>query len=110
MGTTRRDSFLNKTQKSNPGPGAYTNNVKGFATDCQKVSIRGKQKEKERDKTPAPGQYESNYAVVKEKTPSHVIGKDKRLKYFNDSEKPGPGQYDSPSKLGKAPKYTMGNK
>ena len=74
------------------------------------MSIRGKPKEKERDKTPAPGQYESNYAVVKDKTPSHVIGKDKRLKYFNDSDKPGPGQYDSPSKLGKAPTYTMGNK
>lgn len=37
------------------------------------------------------------------------MSKDKRLKYFN-SDDPGPGAYDSPSKLGKAPKYTMGNK
>ena len=38
------------------------------------------------------------------------MGKEKRLKYVNDSDKPGPGQYESPNKLGKGPKYTMGNK
>ena len=59
--------------------------------------------------SPAPGHYDANYSAVKDKQISHIIGKGKRLKY-EESDKPGPGAYDSPTRLGKAPKYTMGNK
>ena len=89
MGSSKRENFLNKTA-NNPGPGSYANNVKGFGTDAQKVSIRGKPKEQARDVSPAPGHYEANFSAVKDKQISHVIGKEKRLKY-EESDKPGPG-------------------
>ena len=91
MGSSKRENFLSKTQASNPGPGSYTNNIKAFGTDTQKVSMRGKPKDHVRDVSPAPGHYDANFSAVKDKQISHIIGKDKRLKYFNDSEKPGPG-------------------
>ena len=37
------------------------------------------------------------------------MSKDKRLKYAED-DKPGPGMYESPTKMGKGPKYTLGTK
>ena len=44
MGRSTRGDIVGKNQ-ANPGPGSYVNNHKGFATDAQKVSIRGKPKE-----------------------------------------------------------------
>ena len=62
-----------------------------------------------RNDSPGPGHYEQNLNPVKDKSVSHVMSKDKRLKYAED-DKPGPGMYESPTKIGKGPKYTLDTK
>lgn len=66
------------------------------------MTIRSRPLDINKNDSPGPGHYEQNIQAVKDKSVSHGMAKDKRLKYFNDDQ-PGPGMYDSPTKLGKSP-------
>jgi hypothetical protein len=63
-------------------------------------------------KTPGPGSYEPTQSLIKESTKAAKMGISKRpdIAPKTAREVPGPGQYTSPTKIGKdTPAYSMRN-
>ena len=95
-------------QKSdNPGPGSYTNI--DFVPQGPKASLQGRPKDRTIDSKIGPGYYEP---VLNQTTPriqNTKMGKSKRgnITSKEAGELPGPGRYESPSKFGEGPMYTI---
>jgi hypothetical protein len=76
-----------------------------------KFTIGKKEKLKVGNSNPGAGAYNANDKLTKPKTKEAIISKSMRGELITNEQKSkvGPGQYDSPSKLG-GPKYTIGEK
>lgn len=77
-----------------PGPGAYkptTYTMPSFPTIGFKSEERSK---KLKNDTPAPNEYNPNYALAKESFPDVKFGKAEKPKDIR-ADNPGPGEYDT---------------
>ena len=54
---------------------------------------------------PGPGYYSPQHNLTKEKFASWRVGSSNRGDLSLSSNAPGPGQYDSPKKMGNGPKW-----
>lgn len=96
-----------------PGPGNYNNDHKTFGKDTPKVSIYGKSKEMNNTMSPGPGEYEPSNTQTKDKAITYKMSSGKRTEIVSQTarEMPGPGMYDSPTKIGKGgPSFAMQGK
>jgi len=111
MGTTQRTEIVDKHRVGSPGPGNYDSPSR-LGKDCATFTIGEKREEKIRGDSPGPGAYNANESVVKERVVSHKMRSTNRTEIVHKetSSKPGPGAYDSPSKLGKGVSYSIGEK
>jgi hypothetical protein len=74
------------------------------------MTIQGKAKEIYKNSNPGPGNYDPNSNHIKDKVISHKLSSSKRqdLVCKTAREMPGPGNYESPIKIGKdAPAFSM---
>lgn len=66
---SRRDtSGRDRENIASIGPGAYDYDHKKIGMDSQKVTIRGRPNDYEKDRGPGPGNYEPNESLIKAKS------------------------------------------
>jgi len=108
---TQRTEMVSRERVSSPGPGNYDSPSR-LGKDCATYTIGQKREEKIRGDSPGPGAYNANESVLKDRVVSHKMGSTSRTEIVHKetSSKPGPGAYDSPSKLGKGVCYSIGEK
>ena len=106
MGRAIRHSLTDKEMAKMPAPGIYKEgNLDVVRKQNPKWTIKGKGVgEKYGKDGPGPGQYEDKYQ--KFHTPNFTFGsKTSKSFYQNRADLPGPGQYVSPSTLGRKGGY-----
>ncbi|CDW79820.1 UNKNOWN [Stylonychia lemnae] len=101
-----------------PGPGQYAPELNQVIKQSPNYKIGTSKREsyylKERDRTllPPPNVYRPQFEKIKRNAPSTGFGYGDRgylNKTFTDTI-PGPGNYQTPTKLGEGPKYFIGQK
>lgn len=109
MGKARRSSLGEKAGRIHPGPGQYKpGNQETIKVAQPKWSILGKGvKEKYEKHVPGPGAYNDN--SKKHNAPNYSFGtKLSKTFYKEGDDVPGPGQYASPSTMGRKGGYLAG--
>jgi hypothetical protein len=82
-----------------PGPGQYEQTNKDNGPT---FTFKGKPDNRERSKTPGPGNYNPDHFVTRDKVPNTLISKSSKngLVSREEMEKPGPGNYEQKSGFG----------
>jgi len=110
MSKSNRGDIVSSETKSKPGPGNYESPSK-IGT-----GISYKFGEKHRDAVdsdiPGPGSYEPKDSLNKDTIPAHSISKSHRgdIVSRENLSMPGPGNYESPSRIGTGISYKFGEK
>lgn len=101
MGTGQRTDIVSKEVTTSPAPGHYDqrSNIGGGP----QFTFQSRNEPKRRDNTPGPGGYEGDTNNVKERVVSYKISNSQRPDIVSkeDRKKVGPGEYDSPIRIGK---------
>ena len=96
-----------------PGPGTYEQGMDPLRLSHPKYSIPKDSRvkvNKEKMAKPGPGTYDPNVAGKVIRDPQWGFGTDARKPLYDEKHTPGPGNYNSYSKLGHKPRFAMGIK
>jgi hypothetical protein len=115
MGTSNRNSIVNKILSDMPGPGQYTQSSIFGNSASKGVTILGKEKERQHDNSPGPGGYDAKTSLTKDRVVSHKISSSvshgEGLVSKSQRDLPGPGSYQNENVIGKGgPHYSIKGK
>ena len=112
MGKSGRSEIVPKNAKNIPTPCTYQAFNDIFGKDAITYSLGSSRRDPPANQIPGPGSYNLKQEAIRESPKRANMGHGQRENIISKEEqnKPGPGHYDSPTRMGEGTKYTIGEK